>query len=85
MTIDPSPFNAVKLSLGVVIAVGVLLILATSRLTTSTLTQLLLLSTYGGIAAFWLVRRTRRVLREQSQVQLSSQAKSSVNITNEKL
>lgn len=79
-----SPFNAVKLSLGVMIVVGLLLVLVTGRLTSSTPTQLLLLVSYGVIAAIWLVHRTRVVLREQTELAASSAEKTSVNVSIEK-
>lgn len=83
-SVNASPFNAVKLSLGVVIVVGVILVLVTGRLTASTPAQLLLLCSYGAIAAFWLVHQTRRVLREQTRILQSSEEKSSINVSNEK-
>lgn len=82
--VGASPFNAVKLSLGVIIFVGVLLVLVTGRLTSSVPVQLLLLVSYGAIAALWLLQRTRRVLREQLATVQSSQDKSSINDSNEK-
>lgn len=82
--VGASPFNAVKLSLGVIIVVGMLLVLVTGRLTSSTPAQLLLLGSYGVIAAIWLVHRTRAVLHEQTKNMPPSQDKSSVNGSIEK-
>ena len=74
-----SPFNVVKLALGVVLVVGALLVLVTGRLTASPATQVLLLSTYGGIAALWLIAKTRQVSRAQAHPPSTSDEKSSVN------
>ena len=74
-----SPFNVVKLALGVIIVVGVLLVLVTGRLTASPGAQVLLLSTYGGIAAIWLIAKTRQVARAQAYISPVSDEKSPVN------
>jgi len=71
-----SPFNVVKLALGVIIAVGALLFLVTGRLVASPEMQVLLLGSYGVIAALWLIAKTRQVARMHA---LTSGEKSSVN------
>jgi len=60
--VGPSPLNPVKLELGVLFAVGLLLLLVHPRLVDGAAGQLLLLGGYGVGAAAWLVWRTRRVL-----------------------
>jgi hypothetical protein len=71
MTVAPSPLNEVKLELGIILAVGVLLLLAQGRVLDSLLLQLLLLTSYGLIGLIWIVVRTRRVMakftRDQEQ------------------
>lgn len=58
-----SPFNGIKIELGIVILIGFVLWLAADSITGSLATQLLLLVSYGLISAFWLIFRTRRVLQ----------------------
>ena len=58
-----SPFNGVKIELGIVLILGIVLWLAADSITASITAQLLLLVSYGLIGAFWLVFRTRRVLQ----------------------
>ena len=74
--VAPSPFNAVKLGLGVIIIVGVLMVLVTGKLAASPAMQILLLSSYGVIAAVWLMFKTRQVVRVHAQ---TSSEKSLVN------
>lgn len=62
MTVAPSPLNEVKLELGIILAVGVLLLLAQGRVVDSLPLQLLLLTSYGLIGLIWIVVRTRRVM-----------------------
>ena len=71
-----SPFNVVKLALGVIIVVGALLILTTSKLVVSPIMQVFLLGSYGVIAALWLIAKTRRVAHAH---RLTSAEKSSFN------
>jgi hypothetical protein len=65
MTVAPSPFNGVKVELGIALLLGLLLWLVHERLVSGTPGQLLLLLGYGWLAAGWLVWRTRGVLRRQ--------------------
>ena len=62
MTVAPSPFNEVKLDLGIILAVGGLLLLAQGRVLDSLLLQLLVLVSYGLIGLIWIVVRTRQVM-----------------------
>ena len=71
MTVAPSPLNEVKLELGIILAVGALLLLAQGRALDSLPLQFLLLTSYGLIGLIWIVVRTRRVMakfiRDQEQ------------------
>ena len=58
-----SPFNGVKLELGVCIVLGMLLWLGAEFIIADEGTQLLILLTYSLSSAIWLVLRTRAVLR----------------------
>ncbi len=71
-----SPFNAVKLALGVIIVVGGLLVLVSGKLAASPLTQLFVVGTYGVIAALGLIAKTQQVVRAQA---VTSDEKSSIN------
>ena len=82
--VDPSPFNVVKLALGVIMVVGVLLGLATSRLAASSMTQVLVLGSYGVIAALWLIAKTRQVIHTQVHHASTGNEKSLVNNSLEK-
>ncbi len=62
MTVAPSPFNEVKLDLGIILAVGCLLLLVQGRLLDSLLLQLLALVSYGGIGLIWIIVRTRQIM-----------------------
>jgi len=61
--VAPSPFNGVKLELGLLLVAGVVIWLAAESIIASVDGQLLLLAGYGVAAALWLTFRTRRVLR----------------------
>ena len=63
ITVAPSPFNTVKFELGVILVLLPLVWLVVERLITDTLLQFAVLSGLGGVAAIWLVLRTRSVLR----------------------
>lgn len=71
-----SPFNVVKLALGVIILVGALLALVAGRLAVSPAMQVLLLGCYGVIAALWLIIKTHQVARAHAG---TFNEKSSVN------
>ena len=61
--VAPSPFNAVKLELGVALLIGLLLLLVSGRLPGGAAGQLLILLGYGTAASLWIVWRVRRTLR----------------------
>ena len=69
MTVAPSPLNEVKLELGIILAVGVLLLLAQGRVLDSLPLQLLVLVSYGLIGLIWIVVRTRRIMAKLSRDQ----------------
>lgn len=62
LTVAPSPFNEVKLDLGVILSVGVVLLLVQGRALDSLLAQFLVLACYGLLGMLWIVIRTRRVM-----------------------
>ena len=65
-TVAPSPLNAVKLELGMILAVGGLLLLAQGRVMDSLPLQLLALAGYGLLGLIWIVARTRRIMSKLS-------------------
>lgn len=71
LTVAPSPFNDVKLDLGVILTVGIVLLLVQGRVLDSLLAQFLALACYGLLGMFWIVIRTRRIMariaREREQ------------------
>ncbi|HRE53794.1 MAG TPA: hypothetical protein PLP22_03260 [Candidatus Competibacter sp.] len=75
MTVAPSPLNAVKLDLGVILTVGIVLLLVQGRVTASLPLQLLLLLSYGVLGLLWIVLRVRRVLAaiERQRRQISDE------------
>lgn len=62
LTVDPSPLNEVKLDLGIILAVGVLLLLAQGRVVDGLLFQFLLLLSYGLLGMAWIIFRVRRIM-----------------------
>ena len=72
MTVAPSPLNEVKLDLGIILAVGLLLLLVQGRAVDGLPLQFLLLSSYGLLGMVWIVVRVRRVVtkleREREQL-----------------
>ena len=72
MTVAPRPLNEVKLDLGIILAVGLLLLLVQGRAVDGLPLQFLLLSSYGLLGMIWIVVRVRRVVakleREREQL-----------------
>ena len=62
--VAPSPFNGVKLELGLILVLAIVVWLAADIITPEKSSQLLILFVYGLLAMGWLVLRTRRVLRQ---------------------
>ncbi len=60
--VAPSPLNEIKLDLGVILAVGLVLLLVQGRVLDNLLLQLLLLLSYGVLGMTWIIIRTRRVI-----------------------
>ena len=63
MGVAPSPFNAVKFELALVVVGSVLVMLLSFSNTFSAVGQWLLLGGYGVAAALWVVVRTGKTLR----------------------
>ncbi len=62
--VAPSPFNGVKLELGIVLVLGAVLWLGANFIIASLGGQLLMLAVYGIASTLWLMFRTCRVLRQ---------------------
>lgn len=60
--VDASPFNGIKLELGICLILGVLLWLGANSITADAGAQLLMLLAYSVAGAAWLMLRTRAVL-----------------------
>ena len=71
LTVAPSPFNDVKLDLGVILTVGIVLLLVQGRVLDSLWLQLLLLASYSLLGMIWIIVRTRHIMarlaREREQ------------------
>jgi len=67
-----SPFNGVKLELGICIILGMLLWLGADSITGNEGTQLLVLLAYSLLGTIWLIVRTRAVLRRCEAEQSSA-------------
>jgi len=63
LSVAPSPFNAVKLELAVIIIIGLLVWIAVDSITTSDAAQIVILLLFGVLGAAWLIFRTYRVVR----------------------
>ncbi|MBE2295739.1 MAG: hypothetical protein IAF00_12350 [Phycisphaerales bacterium] len=64
LTVAPSPLNEVKLDLGIILAVGLLLLLVQGRIFDNLLPQLLLLVSYSLLGMLWIIIRSRRVMAQ---------------------
>lgn len=62
-TVVASPFNSVKLELGIILVAAVVLALVVDRMASEVLTQMFVLGGLGVIAALWLFWRTRTISR----------------------
>lgn len=65
--VSASPFNRVKLELGIVLCVGVILWLAADSITADIGAQLLLLGIYGLASMAWIIFSTRRIVRRYAE------------------
>lgn len=72
MTVAASPFNEVKLDLGIILTVGLVLLLVQGKALDSLLAQLLVLASYSLLGMLWIMLRTRyimaRLAREREQL-----------------
>ncbi|MDH5327861.1 MAG: hypothetical protein OEZ68_06620 [Gammaproteobacteria bacterium] len=60
--VAPSPFNAVKLELGVILVLSLCVWLAAEFITANDFVQLLILSGFSVAATVWLILRTKVLL-----------------------
>ena len=67
VTVAPSPLNAVKLDLGIIIVLSVIIWVLIPRLIADELLQIFVLAGFGLLAAVWIIFRTRRVMRSHMQ------------------
>jgi len=67
VTVAPSPLNAVKLDLGIILVLSALVWVLITQLVTNELVQFLLLFSFGLLATCWIVIRTRRVIKAHLQ------------------
>jgi len=65
-SVKASPFNPVKLELGIILLMGLLLILVVHRISDNVSEQLVILLGFGVISMFWLIRRIRQVVQQQT-------------------
>ena len=59
LSVAPSPFNAVKLELAIILVAGILLWAVVDSITPSESAQIGILMLFGILGAGWLVLRTR--------------------------
>ncbi len=64
--VQPSPFNLIKLELGIILIVGILWGIGVGILVSSRLLQLALFILYGFGAMAWLIARTAHVLKRHA-------------------
>ena len=63
VTVAPSPLNAVKLDLGIIIVLSVIVWVLVSQLITDELMQFISLFVFGLLSTGWIILRTRRVIK----------------------
>lgn len=66
-TVAPSPFNEVKLDLGVILTVGIVLLLVQGRALDSLWAQFLVLACYGLLGMLWIILRVRRIMARMAR------------------
>lgn len=64
--VPASPFNLIKLELGIILVVGLLWVLIVGVVVNSPALQFVLFVVYGFGAMAWLVTRTSRVLQQHT-------------------
>ncbi|MEJ2181330.1 MAG: hypothetical protein P8Y28_13080 [Gammaproteobacteria bacterium] len=67
LSVAPSPFNAVKLELAIILVAGILLWAVVDSITPSESAQIGILMLFGFLGAGWLVIRTRYLSRRISK------------------
>ena len=67
-TVAPSPFNAIKLELGIVIVLGGLLLIALDSIIEDTFVQIGVLLLAGLLGMLWIIWRTHAILKHQNDV-----------------
>ncbi len=72
-SVSASPFNGVKLELGIIFILGALLWLGAHSIIASTGAQLLIFFGFGLLSALWLVARTRVVLHQHEACEVTEQ------------
>ena len=65
VTVAPSPFNAVKYELGVLLLLAIPVWILVEKLVAGAGRQLLYLVAYSGLASLWLVLRIRYVMNAE--------------------
>ena len=63
MTVAPSPLNAVKLDLAIILILSLLVFVLQEKITTNVLAQIAFLSAFGLSAMIWIIIRTNRIMR----------------------
>ena len=71
--VAPSPFNAVKLELALLLIMGLILLVGLDSITQNTLIQIVVLFIFGAIGMVWLVWRTHRVAKRHRNAAAASQ------------
>ena len=61
-TVSASPFNPVKLELGISIIIGIILVIVVGKIASDKLQQLGILIVYALVVTSWLIFRVRRLL-----------------------
>ena len=64
LRVAPSPFNAVKLELAIILIAGLLLWAVVDSITTSDSAQIGILMVFGFAGAAWLIMRTRYLAQQ---------------------
>lgn len=65
-SVAPSPFNPIKLELGIIIVLGILLVLVLNSITQNLTLQFAILFGAGAVGMVWIVWRTKSILRNQN-------------------
>jgi len=66
-TVVASPFNTVKVELGIILILGVVLFLWHEHLSSDGDVQIAILAGYGVLAALWLVGRVKKIEKTMAE------------------